>query len=133
MERKAFEALVARCLATIPTEYLSRIDNLTFVIEEWASDEVLAEVGFDDPLDLLGDYLGIPLTERTNDDVGQLPDVIVLYQGAIEAYAEDYGDPLERVIRETLVHEIAHYFGFSEEEMDAIEALWLEADGAAVP
>ena len=133
MDRDTFERLVGRCLGTIPAEFLSRIDNLSFVVEEWASAEVLAEVGFDDPLDLLGDYLGIPLTERTNDDVGQLPDVIVLYQGAIEAYAAESGDPLERVIRETLVHEIAHFFGFSEEEMDEIEALWQESAGTAEP
>lgn len=128
MELKDFEALMARCLAAIPAEYLSRLDNLTFVVEEWAPPELLAEYDDADPREFLGDYRGCPLPERSQGDAGGLPDLIVLYQGAIEAYAAEYDEPLEQVIRETLIHEIAHYFGFSEEEMDAIEALWQEGN-----
>lgn len=126
MERKDFNAMVARCVATIPAEYLSRLDNLSFVVEEWAPPDLLAEYDDADPLDFLGDYRGCPLPERGQNDGGGLPDLIVLYQGAIEAYAEEFDEPLAKVIRETLIHEIAHYFGFSEEAMDAIEALWQE-------
>lgn len=126
MERAVFAALVEEIIATIPDEFLSHLDNLTFTVEEWAPADLLAEYDDADPLDFLGDYRGCPLPERSLDAVGQLPDLIVLYQGAIEAYALEFDEPLEKVIRETLVHEIAHYFGFSEEQMDEIEALWLE-------
>ena len=133
MERKDFEALVAHCLATIPAEYLSKINNLTFIVEEWAPPELLAEYDDADPLDFLGEYLGCPLPERSQGDAGGLPDLIALYQGAIEVYAEEFELPIEEVIRETLIHEIAHYFGFSEEQMDEIEALWQENRSAGSP
>ena len=124
MERSAFVALTEQIIAAIPVEYLSKIDNLTFVVEEWAPADLLAEYADADPLDFLGDYRGCPLPERSQGDAGGLPDLIVLYQGAIEAYVEEFDEPLEKVIRETIIHEIAHYFGFSEEQMDVIEALW---------
>lgn len=128
MERSDFVAMTEQVIAAIPAEYLSRLDNLTFVVEEWAPADLLAEYDDADPLDFLGDYRGCPLPERSQGDVGGLPDLIVLYQGAIEAYAEEFDEPLEKVLRETIIHEVAHYFGFSEEQMDAIEALWQERE-----
>lgn len=133
MERSAFVALTEQIIATIPSEFLSRIDNLTFIVEEWAPADLLAEYDDADPLDFLGEYLGCPLPERSQGDAGALPDLIALYQGAIEAYAEEFDEPLEKVIRETVIHEIAHYFGFSEEQMDKIEALWQEGGDAGSP
>ena len=133
MERSDFVALTGQIIATIPAEYLSKIDNLTFVVEEWAPPELLAEYDDADPLDFLGEYLGCPLPERSQGDAGGLPDLIALYQGAIEVYAEEFELPIEEVIRETLIHEIAHYFGFSEEQMDEIEALWQEDRNAGSP
>lgn len=126
MNRRDFERLVARAIDRIPRQFVEQVRNLVFLVENWADAETLAEVGFDDPRDLLGYYRGIPLPERTHDYSGGLPDEIILYHLAIEAYVVDTGEPLMKVIRETLMHEIAHYFGFSEEQMDAIEALWLE-------
>jgi predicted Zn-dependent protease with MMP-like domain len=84
----------------------------------------LEDVGFDDPRDLLGFYRGWPLSERTHDYGSCLPDVIVIYQGAVQNHVNETGMPVFQVIRETVIHELAHYFGFSEEEMDEIEALW---------
>ena len=133
MERSDFVALTEQTIATIPAEYLAKIDNLTFVVEEWAPPELLAEYDDADPLDFLGEYLGCPLPERSQGDAGGLPDLSALYQGAIEAYAEEFDVPIEEVIRETLIHEIAHYFGFSEEQMDDIETLWQENRSAGLP
>jgi len=128
MEQRAFAVVTEQVLAAIPAEFLKEIGNLTFVVEDWAPPELLAEYDDADPLEFLGEYRGSPLPERSQDDVGALPDLIVLYQGAIEAYAEEFDEPIEKVIRETLVHEIAHYFGFSEEEMEKIETLWQERE-----
>lgn len=128
MRRQAFEREVERALAAIPREFTSRIENLSFQVEDWADAGTLEEVGFDDPRDLLGYYRGLPLAERSHEWLPTIPDVITLYQGAIEGYARESGESLDRVIRETLVHELAHYFGFSEEEMDAIEDLWAASD-----
>ena len=126
MNRASFEQLVERTLATLPAEYAERLHNLVFLVEDWAADDVLAEVGFDDPADLLGFYSGTPLTERTFDQVFPGPDRISLFQGAIELEARASGLPVRQVIRETLWHEIAHYFGFSEDEMDRIEDFWAD-------
>jgi len=134
MRRKDFERLVERAIARIPREFMAQVENLSFQVEDWADDETLAEVGFDDPSDLLGFYHGWPLSERTHEYGSCLPDVITLYQGAVETHAAETGEPLTRVIRETIVHELAHYFGFSEEEMEAIESLWAgEETGPADP
>ncbi len=124
MNRRQFERAVERAVAGLPEDFLSRIDNVVFQVQEWPDSETLAEVGFDDPRDLLGLYRGCPLPERTHDFAGQLPDVITLYRGAILDYVLETGDPLPMVLQETIIHELAHYFGFSEEEMDEIEAHW---------
>jgi predicted Zn-dependent protease with MMP-like domain len=124
MRRKDFERLVERAIARIPPEFLAQLKNLSFQVEDWADDDTLDEVGFEDPRDLLGYYRGWPLSERTHDYGSCLPDVITIYQAAVEEYAAETGEPLLKVVRETIIHELAHYFGFSEEQMDQIEALW---------
>lgn len=129
MNRRDFERLVERAIASIPREFLTRVENLSFQVEDWADEETLAEVGFEDPRDLLGYYRGWPLDQRTHDYGQCLPDVIILYQGAVENYRHETGEPLLKIIGETVIHELAHYFGFSEEEMDAIEARWAAGAG----
>lgn len=128
MNRKAFERLVENAIVSIPPDFLARVHNLSFQVEDWADDETLDEVGFEDPRDLLGFYRGWPLDERTHEYAG-LPDVIVVYQKAVENHCRETGEPLFQAIRETIIHELAHYFGFSEEEMDEIESLWADGQG----
>ncbi len=125
MKREDFENMVDRAIASIPEDFLDQVSNLSFQVEDWADDETLAEVGFDDPRDLLGFYRGCPLDERTV-AYAELPDVIVVYQAAVENYVRETGEAVFKVVRETIIHELAHYFGFSEEEMDEIEALWAQ-------
>ncbi|HKI52263.1 MAG TPA: metallopeptidase family protein [Geothermobacteraceae bacterium] len=124
MTRAAFEQLVDAILLTLPAEYAGRLHNLVFIVEDWADAELLAELGFDDPAELLGFFSGTPLSERSFDQIAHGPELITLYQGAIEKETAASGLPLGQVVRETLWHEIAHYFGFSEEEMDRIEDFW---------
>lgn len=128
MNRRQFAALAERALNAIPREFLQRVENLSIQVEDWADPETLVEVGIEDRHELLGFYRGIPLDERGFDQLPGLPDVIILYQRAIESYARESGEGILRVIRETLIHELAHYFGFSEEEMDAIETIWADPD-----
>jgi len=121
--------MVARLVDELPACFRDRLDNLVILVEERADAETLAAFGYDDPLDLLGCFQGTPLTHRTHDQIDTGPDVIRLYQQAIESEAHGTGLPVRRVARETLWHEIAHYFGFSEEEMDRIEDLWAGEKG----
>ncbi len=124
MTAAEFEKHVARAISAIPPQFMARVDNLSFQVHPWADEETLQCVGLADPRDLLGYYMGWPLPERTHDYGSCPPDVIIIYQGAVESYIEETGQPLEKVLLETVMHELAHYFGFSEDEMDIVERLW---------
>ena len=96
--------------------------NIAIIIEDEPSREVMADVGIEPPDTLLGLYQGTPLTERQWGFGNALPDKITLFQEPIEdASADDDDDDVVVAIGETLIHEIGHYFGLSEEEIEAIE------------
>jgi len=118
--RDTFEKLVADALASIPRRFRDAIANLVIVVEDRPSPELLAEMEIEPPDTLLGLYQGIPLTERRWDYGNALPDRILLFQRPIEDASEDEED-LVVAIGETLIHEIGHYFGLSEEEIEEIE------------
>ncbi|MCC7417511.1 MAG: metallopeptidase family protein [Acidobacteria bacterium] len=94
--------------------------NLAIVVEDEPPPDLLHEMDITPPDTLLGLYQGTPLTERHWDYGNALPDRILLFQGPHERDAEDEDD-LVIAIGETLIHEIGHYFGLSEEEIEEIE------------
>ena len=103
--------------------------NIAIVIEDEPSAETLEEVGIEPPDTLFGLYQGTPLTERTWAHGNTLPDKITLYQSVIEDDS-DGPDDVVVAIGETLIHEIGHYFGLSEEEIEEIERnYWHSLDG----
>jgi len=120
MERARFERLVADALASIPRRFRAAMTNLAIVVEDEPSRELLREMEIEPPDTLFGLYQGIPLTERRWDYGNALPDRILLFQGPHEREADDEED-LIASIGETLIHEIGHYFGLSEEEIEGIE------------
>jgi len=121
MTREAFRALVEEAMNTIPGRFAREVRNLAIVIEDYATDEQLAELDIDEDGDLLGLYQGTPLPERTWDFGNHLPDSITLFQGAIEDECEGDDDAIVTAVGETLIHELGHYFGLSEDEIMAIE------------
>ena len=120
MQREKFESLVADALASIPRRFRDAMKNIAIVVEEEPSRELLREMGIRPPGTLLGLYSGTPLTERGWDYGNRLPDRILLFQGPHERDADDQDD-LVVAIGETLIHEIGHYFGMSEEQIEEIE------------
>ena len=120
MKRKAFERLVQDALATIPSNFREAMSNLAIVVEDEPSPDLLEEMEIEPPDTLFGLYQGVPLTERRWDHGNALPDRILLFQGPIERDSDDEDD-LVVGIGETLIHEIGHYFGLSEEEIEDIE------------
>ncbi|MDX8401082.1 MAG: metallopeptidase family protein [Mariprofundaceae bacterium] len=108
-------------LARLPAHVLGAMTQIVIVVEEWPDAATLREMGIADPLDLLGLYRGWPLPEREANHAGQPPDVVHLYLRPILAYAEAHGEPVDKTVRDTLIHEIGHYFGFSDAAMAAIE------------
>ena len=118
--RANFERLVADALATIPRRFRDAMKNIAIVVEDEPSSELLDEMELEPPDTLLGLYQGIPLTERAWGYGNALPDRILLFQGPLERESED-DDDLVVAIGETLIHEIGHYFGMSEEQIEEIE------------
>jgi len=120
MQREKFESLVADALASIPRTFRDAMKNIAIVVEDEPSRELLREMGIRPPGTLLGLYSGTPLTERGWDFGNRLPDRIQIFQGPHERDSEDEED-LMVAIGETLIHEIGHYFGMSEEQIEEIE------------
>ena len=120
MQRDLFEKLVADALASIPRRFRDAMKNIAIVVEDEPSRELLREMEISPPDTLLGLYSGTPLTERRWDYGNTLPDRIQIFQGPHERAAGDEDD-LVTAIAETLIHEIGHYFGMSEEQIEEIE------------
>jgi predicted Zn-dependent protease with MMP-like domain len=120
LRRKEFERLVADALASIPRRFRDAMRNIAIVVDDEPSAALLAEMEIEPPDTLLGLYQGIPLTERRWDAGNDLPDRILIFQGPHERASDD-DDDLAVAIAETLIHEIGHYFGMSEDEIEDVE------------
>lgn len=120
MRRATFEQLVADALVGIPPEFRAAMQNISIAVEDEPSAELLEEMEIEPPDTLFGLYQGTPLTERRWDYGNTLPDRILIFQGPHEREAEDEDD-LVASIAETLIHEVGHYFGLSEDEISEIE------------
>ena len=127
MDRKAFEQLVAEALATIPRRFRKAMRNIAIVVEDEPSEELLDDMEIEPPDTILGLYQGTPLTQRTSSYGNVLPDRVLIFQGPHERAADDEDD-LVVAIGETLIHEIGHYFGLSEEEIEEIEERYWNAE-----
>ena len=121
MTRAAFERLVTEAIMLIPLRFRREMTNLALVIEDEPSSQLLASMEIEPPDSLYGLYEGTPITEREWTHGNALPDRITIFQRPIEEDAEDE-DEVRAVIGETLIHEVGHYFGLSEDEIEAIEA-----------
>jgi predicted Zn-dependent protease with MMP-like domain len=120
MKRAAFERHVTDALASIPRRFRDAMKNIAIVVEDEPPPELLDEMEIEPPDTLLGLYQGTPLTERGSSYGNVLPDRVLIFQGPHERESEDEDD-LVVCIGETLIHEIGHYFGLSEEEIEEIE------------
>jgi predicted Zn-dependent protease with MMP-like domain len=127
VNRKQFEAHVADALASIPRRFRDAMENIAIVVEDEPSRDLLEEMEIEPPDTLLGLYQGVPLTERRWDYGNALPDRVLIFQGPHERESEDEDD-LVVCIAETLIHEIGHYFGLSEEEIEEIEEKYWRGD-----
>jgi predicted Zn-dependent protease with MMP-like domain len=131
MTRAQFERLVAEAVTLIPTRFRREMQNLALIVEDEPSRQLLTEMEIEPPDSLYGLYQGTPLPERSSGYGNHLPDVITIFQRPIEEDCDDEDD-VRAVIGETLIHEIGHYFGMSEEQIEEIEEkYWAEtADDA---
>jgi predicted Zn-dependent protease with MMP-like domain len=114
VRKQDFYELVEGALEGLPPELAELLDNVAIVVEDWPEYSTPL-VSRDDDNTLYGLYEGIPLTERAAGYYGFLPDKITIFQGPLERDFPEH--ELEEQVRITVVHEIAHYFGFGEDRI----------------
>ena len=115
------EAIARRALQSLPEPFAGHLSDVVLLIEDFADDETLDAMGIEDPFDLTGIYEGIPLTERSVDHSGTLPDRIRLFRRPIIDEWASGDDSLEHLVAHVLVHEVGHHFGLSDQDMHALE------------
>ncbi len=119
MGKSGFDRALGAALSELPPVFRDALTNVAVIVEDWPPDWLLDDLGIPPGDTLYGYYHGVPLPERSIQDSGNLPDTISIYRGPLE---EDFPDPgeLSREIRITLLHEIGHYFGMQEEELERL-------------
>ena len=130
MTRARFRALVAEAIDTIPPAFAREIRNVAIVVEDEASPDLRAEMEMGPDEVLLGLYQGTPLPERRWDHGNDLPDRITLFQRTIEDECDGDEDCIVMEIGDTLIHELGHYFGMSEDEIMEIEERYWRGEGS---
>jgi predicted Zn-dependent protease with MMP-like domain len=121
MNAEEFRFVAEQALNDLPENFRLAMENVVIVTEDLPATETLQEMSAQSPFELLGLYEGRPVTEREATSSGTLPDMIHLYRKPILAMCKETGENIDHCIRHVLIHEIGHYFGYSDAEMDAIE------------
>jgi predicted Zn-dependent protease with MMP-like domain len=117
---------IARAALTdIPEELRRHVGGVAILVEEFPDDDTEEEMGLESPFDLLGLYQGVSLDRKSVSDAPDDLDRIFLYRRPLLDYWCETGESLEAIVRNTLIHEIGHHFGFSDEDMERFES---EAD-----
>jgi predicted Zn-dependent protease with MMP-like domain len=130
-EPAAFDDMVHAAHGRLPAAFRRLTEGLVLRTAEFATREVLDDLGIASRWDLLGLFQGVGLAhDGAVPATGRMPNMVFLYRRPILAYAADHAEPLMAVVTHVLVHEIGHHFGFSDDDMAAIEAA---ADGDEAP
>ena len=116
------DRIAAEAFLSIPLTLRRHVEGVAIRVEEFPDDETLEDMDLESPFDLLGLYRGADLAHRGANDVRRDIDMIFLYRRPLLDYWCDTGEDLTHLVRHVLIHEIGHHFGFSDDDMDAIEA-----------
>ena len=117
-----FERMADSAWRRLPKEFRDVCGDLVIRIEELADDDVLKSLGIESPFDLMGLYHGVSLDKKSVLDVARQPDLVFLYRRALLDYWADGDETLGHLITHVLIHEVGHHFGFSDADMETIEA-----------
>lgn len=117
------ETVAARAFETIPAALLRHVSNVVVQVEEFPDEETEREMELESPFDILGLYRGIGLPFQSVTSPHPEPEMIFLYRRPILDYWCETGEDLTHIVRHVLIHEIGHHFGFSDEDMEALEAM----------
>jgi predicted Zn-dependent protease with MMP-like domain len=120
--QEEFEIAAQEVWDGLPAEFREVVGNLAIRIDDFASPATLRQMRIGNAYNLLGLYHGVGLPFKSVSALPYGPDMIFLYRIPILAFAHGRGDPVRDVIAHVLIHEIGHHFGFSDADMEAIEA-----------
>ena len=115
------EAIARHTLERLPSPFAESLGDIVLLVEPVADAETARSVGLRHPMDLSGLYQGIPLNERSVEHSGTLPERITLYSRPILEEWRSTRVSLERLVSHILIHEVGHHFGFSDDDMHALE------------
>jgi predicted Zn-dependent protease with MMP-like domain len=117
---KEFERIVTSALRGLPNSLKCRMENIDVVIEEQVSPDLLSEMSLRSPSELLGLYQGVPIDQRGFYYGNVLPDKITLFQHPIESICKTK-EEIEEKVRDVVIHEVGHYFGLDEDDLNELE------------
>jgi predicted Zn-dependent protease with MMP-like domain len=117
----AIERMADAAIAGLPDAFRVHLTDVVLRIEEFGDEAVLKELGIENPFELSGLYTGRPVGEQSSWTSGELPAMIYLYRRPLLDEWVETGVSLEDLVTHVIVHEIGHHFGFSDEDMHAIE------------
>jgi predicted Zn-dependent protease with MMP-like domain len=121
----AIERMARDAIAALPAPYRAAAAAIALRVEDFPSDAQLDDTGAEDPFELTGLYEGVPLTEKSVSDQPHGPDVIWLFRRPIlDEWCERGDVPLDALVAHILVHELAHHFGWTDDEIAAIDPWW---------
>ena len=115
------EAIARRTLDRLPSPFAESLDDVVLLIEEVASPDTARSVGLNHPMQLSGLYQGIPLNQQSVLQSGTLPERITLYRRPILAEWQSTRFSLEQLVSHIVIHEVGHHFGFSDDDIHALE------------
>ncbi|MDA0232001.1 MAG: metallopeptidase family protein [Chloroflexi bacterium] len=118
MPADRFEQLVAEAIESLPEKFLSRFNNVVVVVEDRPSREQLDHHGLGPGETLFGLYEGVPMTDRGSYSP-VMPDRITIFRRPLEQYC-DSEEELAREVRNTVIHEVAHFFGIDDDRLDEL-------------
>lgn len=116
LNNKEFDRIVKKAIARIPEEIRQHLENILITVQQRPDSDMLAEMGYAPDEPLLGLYWGVPLNERTVGEPPLYPDTIFIYKEPLEEMCATR-EELEEEIEVTVVHEVAHFLGMSEERL----------------
>jgi predicted Zn-dependent protease with MMP-like domain len=115
------EAIARAALDELPKRFSDSLGDVVLLVEDFADEATLRAMGIDEPFDLSGLYEGIPLTERSVEQSGTLPERIFLYRRPILDEWAAGEESLEHLVRHVVIHEVGHHFGLSDDDIHALE------------
>lgn len=115
------EAIARRTLQRLPSPFAESLDDIVLLVEEVASPDTARSLGLNHPMQLSGLYQGMPLNRQSVQLSGMMPERVTLYRRPLLAEWQTTNFSLEQIVSHVVIHEIGHHFGFSDDDMHALE------------